>query len=105
MIEGDRRDLAAGLELSAYRIVQEALTNSLKHAGPATATVSVRYARTTSSCASPTRAPRAPAPATAGGGRGIPGMRERVSVYGGELHAGRGNGGYLVQARLPLATP
>ena len=42
-IEGDRRDLPAGLELSAYRIVQEALTNSLKHAGPATATVSVRY--------------------------------------------------------------
>ncbi len=42
-VEGDRRSLAAGLELSAYRIVQEALTNSLKHAGPATATVSVRY--------------------------------------------------------------
>ena len=104
-VEGNRRSLAAGVELSAYRIVQEALTNSLKHAGPATATVSVRYRDTDLELSiADTGAPLAPA-ATAGGGRGIPGMRERVSLYGGELHAGRSNGGYLVHARLPLATP
>ena len=105
MVEGERRDLPAGLELSAYRIVQEALTNSLKHAGPATATVSIRYcARDLELRIADTGAAHA-AVATTGGGRGIPGMRERVSIYGGELRAGRSNHGYLVQARLPLATP
>jgi signal transduction histidine kinase len=104
MIEGDRRDLPAGLELSAYRIVQEALTNSLKHAGPATATVSVRYrAEDLELRIADTGAARAAT--TAGGGRGLRGMRERVGVYGGELHAGHGNGGYVVEAHLPLTTP
>ena len=104
MIEGDRRELPAGLELSAYRIVQEALTNSLKHAGPATATVSVRYRpHDLELRIADTGAARGAT--TAGGGRGLPGMRERVGVYGGELHAGRSNGGYVVEAHLPLATP
>ena len=88
---------AAGLELSAYRIVQEALTNSLKHAGPATATVSIRYrAEDLELRIADTGAAHA-APAAVSGGRGIPGMRERVGVYGGELHAGR------EQRRLPRA--
>jgi signal transduction histidine kinase len=105
VIEGERRDLAAGLELSAYRIVQEALTNSLKHAGPATATVRVRYAAHDLELRIADTGTADTAPATAGGGRGIPGMRERVGLYGGELRAGRGNDGYLVQARFPLARP
>ena len=104
MIEGDHRDLPAGVELSAYRIVQESLTNSLKHAGPATATVSVRYrAEDLELRIADTGATRAAT--TAGGGRGLRGMRERVGVYGGELHAGHGNGGYVVEAHLPLTTP
>ena len=105
VIEGDRRELAAGLELSAYRIIQEALTNSLKHAGSATATVSIRYrAEDLELRIADTGAAHA-ATAAVSGGRGIPGMRERVGVYGGELQAGRSNGGYLVRARLPLAAP
>ena len=103
-IEGDRRDLPAGLELSAYRIVQEALTNSLKHAGPATATVSVRYRAQDLELRIADTGKVCDAATTAGGGRGLPGMRERVGIYGGELHAGRSHGGYVVEARLPLAT-
>ena len=103
-IEGDRRELPAGLELSAYRIVQEALTNSLKHAGPTTATVSVRYRAQDLELRIADTGTARDETTTAGGGRGLPGMRERVGVYGGELHVGRSNGGYVVEARLPLAT-
>jgi signal transduction histidine kinase len=105
MIEGDRRDLPAGLELSVYRIVQEALTNSLKHAGPATATVSIRYCAQDLELSIADTGAAHPAVAKAGGGRGIPDMRERVSLYGGGLEAGRNNGGYVVRARLRLPTP
>jgi signal transduction histidine kinase len=104
--EGEPRDLAAGLDLSAYRIVQEALTNVLKHAGQATAAVRLCYGDRTlelqvrddgrGMAAALVGAPP-------GGGNGLVGMRERVALYGGELSAGpcRG-GGYEVRATLPL---
>ena len=100
-IEGEPRDLPPGVDLSAYRIVQEALTNALMHAGPARARVLLRYGSddleleiaddgTGTGDAS-------------GSGYGLVGMRERVSVYGGELQAGRQpGGGYALRVRLPV---
>lgn len=100
-VEGDPVPLPRGVEVSAYRIVQEALTNTLKHAGPARAAVIVHYQ------------PReieleivddgSSGGGDKGGGHGLIGMRERVAVYGGELRAGpRPDGGYAVRATLPL---
>jgi signal transduction histidine kinase len=101
-IEGEPRALPPGVDLSAYRIVQEALTNALKHAGPARALVTVRYAPSelqlevaddgTGSTSRPE-----------GGGHGLVGMRERVAVFGGVLEAAsRVEGGFRLRATLPL---
>ncbi|MGH3012884.1 MAG: sensor histidine kinase [Gaiellaceae bacterium] len=99
-IEGEPVEVPPGVDLSAYRIVQEALTNALKHAGPATARVIVRYGdhdlelevADTGTGADPD-----------GAGHGLVGMRERVSLYGGKVEAGPGDGGgFAVRARLPL---
>jgi signal transduction histidine kinase len=103
-VEGERAPLPAGVDLCAYRIVQEGLTNALKHAGPARAEVVLRYA------------PRAldvevrddgrgPAHANGdGAGHGLIGMRERVGLYGGALETGaRDGGGFAIHAHLPLA--
>jgi signal transduction histidine kinase len=93
------------LGLSAYRIVQEGLTNTLKHAGPgARAEVSVRYAPTDVqiSVADTGGTPVAPAE-SAHQGRGLQGMRERVNMFGGQLRTGPGpHGGFQVYARLPF---
>jgi signal transduction histidine kinase len=100
---GDRRPLPAGVELAAYRVVQEALTNTVKHASGARATVDVAYApdelRITV-----TDTGGQPTPESAGStGRGLTGLRERLAVYGGTLQAAaRLTGGYRVQAHLPL---
>jgi signal transduction histidine kinase len=100
-VDGEPEPLAPGIDLSAYRIVQEALTNALKYAGPAQARVVVRYApgalelEVSDDGAGPVN--------DADGGHGLVGMRERVSLFGGELEAGPApGGGYLVRARLPL---
>jgi len=101
-IEGTPAALPAGLDLSAYRIVQEALTNVVRHAGPATARVAVRYA--------PDRVAvevvddgRGGDPGRDHGGHGIAGMRERAALYGGTLEAGPlAGGGFRVAATLPL---
>ncbi len=102
-IEGDPVELPPGIDLSAYRIVQEALTNALKHAGPAQARVSLRYrpdgldVEVADDGAGTANGD--------GSGHGLVGIRERVSVYGGELDAGpRADGGYAVRARLPYAS-
>jgi signal transduction histidine kinase len=88
------------LELSAYRIVQEALTNSLKHAGTARASVTVRRAGRAIDVEVLDDG-RGPAPGTADAGRGLVGMRERVGLHGGTLEAGaRPGGGFRVHARL-----
>jgi signal transduction histidine kinase len=100
-VEGTPRELAPGVDLSAYRIVQEALTNALKHAGPARARVLVRYGDAALELeVADTGTGEANGDST---GHGLAGMRERVAVFGGELESGpRTEGGYAVRARLPL---
>ena len=103
-VEGEPVPLPPGIDLSAYRIVQEALTNALKHAGPARASVTVRYDphELRLEIADSGRG----AANGRGGGHGLIGMRERAKLFGGELDAGSRDGaGYQVHARLPLGPP
>jgi len=101
--EGPRSPLPAGIELSAYRIVQEALTNALKHGGPARARVWVRCRPHEVEIEVVDEGSAEPHVTAAGNGHGLVGMRERVALYGGTLEAGpRPAGGYAVRARLPL---
>jgi len=99
-IEGDPEPLPPGVDVSAYRILQEALTNALKHAGPARASVVVRYGpeelelEISDDGRSSGKGD--------GTGHGLVGMRERVAVVGGVLESGaRPGGGFVVRARLP----
>jgi signal transduction histidine kinase len=102
-IEGEPLALPAGIDLSAYRIVQEALTNALKHAGPARALVRVRYRRDELEIEVLDDGP-GPVEGNGATGHGLIGMRERVSMFGGDLAAGtRTEGGYAVHARLPIS--
>jgi signal transduction histidine kinase len=105
-VEGTPRPLPAGTDLAAYRIVQESLTNVTRHAGPATASVLVRYTQDGLTVQVDDDGNGPPATNTNGpGGNGIRGMRERVAALGGELTTGpRPGGGFRVQARLPLDT-
>jgi signal transduction histidine kinase len=102
-VAGEPRELPAGVDLSAYRIVQEALTNTLKHAQASKADVALRYGDASLELevlddGSGTGA--------GGAGRGVIGMRERAALFGGELLAGpRPSGGFAVRARLPLGGP
>ncbi|MDH6110673.1 signal transduction histidine kinase [Kitasatospora sp. MAP12-15] len=120
-ISGEPRPLPAGIDLTAYRIVQEALTNAVKHGDGGKAEVTVRYAdhylrvevlnsgpsvlsgspsALTRTAAGPSNGP------SVGAGRGLLGLRERVAVYGGELDARRRlGGGFRVRARIPLDRP
>jgi signal transduction histidine kinase len=100
--EGDPMTLPPAVDLSAYRIVQEALTNVLKHAGPARAEVVVGYRpdglhlRVSDEGGTATQASE--------GGQGLIGMRERAALFGGELSAGPvPGGGFAVECRLPVA--
>jgi signal transduction histidine kinase len=100
-VEGEPRDLPPGVDLSAFRIVQEALTNALTHAGPARARVVLRYRTDELELEISDDGPGTGD--GSGSGYGLVGMRERVSVYGGELQAGwRPGGGYALRVRLPL---
>ena len=103
-VEGDPVDLPASLELSAYRIVQESLTNTLKHAGPARASVSLAYAESSLRVKVEDDGHGAAADSNgAGAGQGLVGMRERVEAFGGTLSAGpRPGGGFAVAAVLPF---
>jgi len=102
-IEGERRQLPPGLELCAYRIVQEALTNALKYAHGARVEVTVAF-REHELRLEVLDGGGATLAGASGSGRGLLGMRERVAAYGGELEAGhRPDGGFAVRARLPLA--
>jgi signal transduction histidine kinase len=101
-VDGERRDLPVGIELSAYRIVQEALTNALKHAGDAHASVRVRYGAESLELEISDDGAEEPAP-VGGTGHGLVGMRERVALYGGRLDAGRlPGGGFAVRVLLPI---
>jgi len=101
--EGQARPLPFGVDVAAFRIVQEALTNVTRHAGEATATVRVSYGERELSLQIDDDG-RGPArDGAVRTGKGIMGMRERVDALGGELQAGpRPEGGFRVQARLPL---
>jgi len=105
--EGEPAPLPAGVDLSAYRIVQEALTNTLKHAGPVQARVAVRYRgeQLELEISDDGRTPgRPPTRDDDAGGQGLVGMRERVALYGGDLQAARRpEGGFVVRASLPLS--
>ncbi len=105
-VEGQPTPLPAGLDLVAYRVVQEALVNVLKHASGASATVVTSYAdEDLSLCVTNTANGHRPAAADPGG-HGLIGMRERVHLYGGSVSAGaEPGGGFAVRARLPLGTP
>jgi signal transduction histidine kinase len=101
-VEGEPRRLPPGVDRSAYRIVQEGLTNTLKHAGPAHASVTLRYADRALELEVLDDGHGTGGP-NGGGGFGLVGMRERAALYGGELDAGaRPGGGYALRARLPL---
>jgi signal transduction histidine kinase len=103
-VEGEPRPIPTTVSLAAYRITQEALTNVIKHAGPAHAWVLVRY--TEHDVMVEVRDDgHATASTAAGGGHGLIGMRERAAVHGGKLIAGPApNGGFRVRARLPIGT-
>jgi signal transduction histidine kinase len=120
-IVGQSRSLPAELDLLAYRLVQEALTNTMKHAGAATARVTLAFSRDELEVevVDDGRGPAGPGEpvqlaqvgrtiATAdvgGGGHGLVGMGDRVSLYGGELHTGSApGGGFVVRARIPIDT-
>ncbi len=99
-VEGRARPLPIGLDVTAYRIVQEALTNTLKHAGISKVRVVLRYADDALELDVEDDGAGA---VGIGTGHGLIGMRERVAVYGGTLRAGTRNGrGFAVRARLPL---
>ncbi len=104
-IDGEARELSPGLDLVAFRVVQEALTNAIKHAGPARALVRVTF---TTGALELDISDTGRGPALADGdtdatGQGLVGMRERLVLYGGELQAGRARGGgFRVRARIPL---
>ncbi|MEV6950433.1 histidine kinase [Streptomyces sp. NPDC051183] len=111
-ISGEPRPLPPGIDVTAYRIIQEALTNALKHAEGVKAEVTVRYAdhalrvEVLNDGPSVLSGDRPAGIKADGAGRGLTGLRERVAVYGGDLDARRRlGGGYRVRARLPLDRP
>ena len=102
-VTGRQRALPQVVDLSAYRIVQEALTNMLKHAQASSATVSLDYGEDDLSIRV-TDDGRGHAPSSGNGtGHGLLGMRERARLHGGTLEAGSAEGGFAVSSRLPLA--
>jgi signal transduction histidine kinase len=104
-VKGRRRPLPAGLDLTAYRVVQEALTNALKHSAGSATRVGVDFGEAELRLEVVDTGPPAGAPGlAAAGGHGLIGMRARVTMYGGELEAGpQRDGGFAVRVRLPLA--
>jgi signal transduction histidine kinase len=103
-VEGQPRALAPTLEVSAYRVIQEALTNALKHSGGTTATVRLGYRPTVLEIEVRDDGDgRAATPPNDLGGHGLMGMRERAALHGGHLRAGAApQGGFAVHATFPL---
>jgi signal transduction histidine kinase len=103
-VQGDPRPLTQSVDLSAFRILQEALTNVLKHARATHVTVALAF-RTTRLEIEVTDDGATPTTQQVGAGHGLLGMRERVALLGGELEAGRRvDGGFRVAARLPVGS-
>jgi signal transduction histidine kinase len=102
-LTGTPRDLPVAVDLAAYRLVQESLTNVLRHAGPASATVRIAHEPDEVTVTVTDTGGSGPAPAQKAGGHGIRGMRERVTALGGRFEAGPGPaGGFRVQGSFPL---
>ena len=97
-VAGERPRETGGPELAAYRVVQEGLTNAVKHAPGRRTVVTVHYGREDIDVSVTTDGPTG----VAGGGRGIEGLRQRVGLLGGELSATPESGGFVLRARLPL---
>jgi signal transduction histidine kinase len=103
------QELSPGLDLAVFRVIQEALTNVIKHAGKPPTTVSLNYSGgqlvvEVADTGRPILAAAPPVPA--GARRGLVGLRERIAIYDGELDAGpRGGGGWIVRARFPVDAP
>jgi signal transduction histidine kinase len=105
-VRGDLSGVGHAVDMSAYRIVQEALTNALRHAPGAAVDVVVEVAGSAVEVAVGNGPARSAARPERGGGNGLPGMRERAHVLGGTLEAApRADGGFAVRAVLPLGTP
>lgn len=109
-VTGEAVELPMPVDLAAYRIIQESLTNSIRHAGPATATVSLTFSDAEllievadNGQGPPKDAPRGAPRNMSNGGHGLIGMQERAAAAGGTMRAGSTpGGGYLVSARLPV---
>jgi signal transduction histidine kinase len=102
VVEGGRRELPPGLDLAAFRVVQEALTNALRHASPTHASVRLRFAPDALRIEVANDGVNG---GPIGRGHGSTGMRERVALYGGTVESGPRDGGYLVAATLPIGAP
>ncbi len=103
-VDGEPATVSAALDLCAYRIIQEALTNAIKHAAPARADVLLRWQAGALELEISDDGRGSGAVNNAGGGHGIAGMRERVALHGGRVDVGpRAGGGFAVRAELPLA--
>jgi signal transduction histidine kinase len=101
-LDGEPVVLPRGVDLSAYRIVQEGLTNALKHARASNADVTVRYLP--DELQIEVRDDGEGSSSSSGAGHGLVGVRERVKIYGGEMSAGMANGsGFILSTRLPLS--
>jgi signal transduction histidine kinase len=95
--------LPPGVDLTAYRIVQEALTNARRHAPGADVEIELRYTPDTLHLRVRDNGPGPPGPAAESVGHGLLGMRERVAMVGGSLRTGAANGGgFVVEADLPI---
>ena len=104
-VDGEARPLPPAADLSAYRIVQEALTNVVRHTGPTRARVRISYQPAELCLEVTDDGPRGPRPrpiARVGGGHGLIGMRERAALFGGELDAGPYADGFRVRVTLSL---
>jgi len=102
-VTGEQRSLSPGAELAVYRVVQEALTNAMKHAGSATTVVRLDWSEEALALSVADRGDGGPSPQLPGAGHGLMGMQERLRVYGGDVTTGpRPGGGWEVAARLPL---
>src|ERR1700694_1748732 len=103
-VDGERARLSPAVEFAAYRVVQEALTNAMKHAPGCPVLVAIRYGHQAMALEGSNEWPVAPpgGPLTATGGHGLAGMQQRIRACGGTLEWGRQDGAFSVQARLPV---
>ena len=102
-VHGEPGELPQALDVSAYRVLQEALSNVLRHAGAVPTTVSVRHDAAALTVQVDDGGSGAPAASDGVGGHGLMGIRERVALFGGAVEAGpRPEGGFRLAARFPL---